>query len=93
VLGAQAQLWTEFLAEPEHVLYAAYPRLCAFAEAAWSGGPRDFADFRSRLTLLAPLLVSVGALGADRLAEVTGEPGGGPGAEPPAPRRPARIEG
>jgi hexosaminidase len=61
VLGAQAQLWTEFLPTPDHVRYAAYPRLCAFAEAAWSTGPRDYADFRARLTRQAPLLGRLGA--------------------------------
>ena len=54
VLGAQAQLWTEFLPTPADVRYAAYPRLYAFAEASWSSGPRDFADFRDRLTRLHP---------------------------------------
>lgn len=97
VLGAQAQLWTEFLPRPEDVLYAAYPRLCAFAEAAWSGGPRAYPDFAARLAVQAPLLVSVGALGADRLAEL-GAPadGAGPGGSRVRPgdaRRPARIEG
>lgn len=93
VLGAQAQLWTEFMAQPEHVLYAAYPRMCAFAEAAWSSGPRELADFRERLAAQAPLLVSVGALGTDRLGELgatgPGDAGGGSGAA----GRPARIEG
>jgi hexosaminidase len=88
VLGAQAQLWTEFLPEPGQVLYAAYPRLCAFAEAAWSSGPRDYAGFRARLARQAPLLVDVGALGAERLAGLGADPGSGPGER----RRPARIE-
>jgi hexosaminidase len=88
VLGAQAQLWTEFLPRPEQVLYAAYPRLCAFAEAAWTRGPRAYPDFGARLAAQAPLLVSVGALAADRLGELAAEPGAGPGDA----RRPARIE-
>jgi hexosaminidase len=50
VLGTQAQLWTEFAPTPEHVRYLAYPRLCALAEAAWSTGPRDYAEFAGRLT-------------------------------------------
>lgn len=29
--------------------YAAFPRLTAFAEVAWSSPDRDFADFRRRL--------------------------------------------
>ena len=49
VLGTQAQMWTEHMETPEHVLYLAYPRMCALAETAWSAGPRDFAEFRDRL--------------------------------------------
>lgn len=66
VLGAQAQLWTEFLATPDAVRYAAYPRLYAFAEAVWSQGPRRFADFRARLEELGPLLTPSGAGTPDR---------------------------
>ena len=41
ILGAQAQLWTEYVATPEHAEYMMFPRLLAFAEAVWSpaGGP------------------------------------------------------
>ncbi|MDX6739521.1 beta-N-acetylhexosaminidase [Actinocorallia sp. A-T 12471] len=49
VLGAQAQLWTEFAATPAEVEYLAYPRLCALAETAWSDLPKDFAGFTARL--------------------------------------------
>ncbi|HEV3218546.1 MAG TPA: beta-N-acetylhexosaminidase [Candidatus Acidoferrales bacterium] len=50
VLGAQAQLWTEFMPQQKEVEYMAWPRLSALAEAVWS--PRDarnFADFFDRL--------------------------------------------
>jgi hexosaminidase len=95
VLGAQAQLWTEFLPTPEHVRYAAYPRLCAFAEAAWSSGPRDPADFRARLAAATPLLVSAGALDAARVAELTdgvAAVAGGEQARTAEAGQPARIE-
>ncbi|MHA6764183.1 beta-N-acetylhexosaminidase [Streptacidiphilus sp. PAMC 29251] len=48
VLGAQAQLWTEFAPTPAHVDYLVFPRLCAFAEVVWSGGG-DYAEFLGRL--------------------------------------------
>jgi hexosaminidase len=48
VLGAQAQLWTEFVTTPAHIEYLTYPRLCALADRGWSGAT-DWADFRSRL--------------------------------------------
>ena len=46
VLGAQAQLWTEWVASEREIDFALFPRLCAFAEIAWTGAPADqgFAD-------------------------------------------------
>ena len=49
VLGGQANVWTEHMDSPRTVDYFAFPRLCALAEAVWTGGERDFADFERRL--------------------------------------------
>jgi hexosaminidase len=49
VLGAQAQLWTEYAPSTAHVSYLAFPRLSAFAEMTWSATGRDFASFQKRL--------------------------------------------
>ena len=50
VLGAQCQLWTEYMPDFRQVEYMAFPRLTAFAEAVWTNQPRrDFADFSRRL--------------------------------------------
>ncbi|GAA5079366.1 beta-N-acetylhexosaminidase [Nocardia iowensis] len=49
VLGVQAQLWSEHLDSVRRVDYAAFPRLCAIAEVAWSPANRDFAEFLPRL--------------------------------------------
>ncbi|MFJ6917459.1 family 20 glycosylhydrolase [Streptomyces sp. NPDC101133] len=38
VLGAQGQLWTEFVRTPEHIEYLTHPRLCALADRVWAGG-------------------------------------------------------
>jgi hexosaminidase len=62
VLGTQAQLWTEHLPTADHVLHQAYPRLCGFAEVAWTGGPRDPAEFRTRLTPHLGRLRRLGAI-------------------------------
>jgi hexosaminidase len=70
VLGAQAQLWTEFLPTAAAVRYAAFPRLHAFAEAVWSDGPREFADFRARLERLDPRLAGLGGPALDRAARM-----------------------
>ena len=50
ILGAQGQLWTEYMKTPKHVEYMAYPRACALAEVVWTpAAARDFTDFTSRL--------------------------------------------
>jgi hexosaminidase len=51
VLGAQAQLWGEYISTPEHRQYMAYPRACALIEALWSPREaRDYEPFIARLT-------------------------------------------
>jgi hexosaminidase len=51
ILGAQGQLWTEYLKTPKHVEYMAFPRACALAEVVWTpAAARNFADFSVRLT-------------------------------------------
>jgi hexosaminidase len=50
VIGAQAQIWTEYMPEGRRVEYFAWPRLCAMAEVLWSPqAARNYEDFRSRL--------------------------------------------
>ena len=50
VLGAQAQLWTEYIPDPKRAEYMAFPRLAALAEVVWTRPERkDIASFRERL--------------------------------------------
>jgi hexosaminidase len=50
ILGAQANVWTEYIATPEHLEYMLFPRLLAFSEAVWSPiAGKDYGDFRRRL--------------------------------------------
>lgn len=50
VLGAQAQIWTEYLPTPGHVEYMAFPRLIALSEVTWSPKERkNYPDFLARL--------------------------------------------
>jgi hexosaminidase len=50
ILGAQGQLWSEYLPTPQRVEYMAFPRMTALAEVVWSPKEgKDFADFRRRL--------------------------------------------
>ncbi|SFA89623.1 hexosaminidase [Amycolatopsis marina] len=64
VLGAQAQLWTEYIDSPELAEYMLFPRLCAFAEAVWRQGTSpDAPDFARFLERLRPHLSRLDALG------------------------------
>jgi hexosaminidase len=50
ILGAQANLWTEYLKTPEAVEYMVWPRALALAELAWSSKEaRDWNSFVARL--------------------------------------------
>jgi len=50
ILGAQGNVWTEYMKTEEKVLYMAFPRAFAMAEVGWSAADRrDWDDFRSRL--------------------------------------------
>lgn len=61
VLGAQAQLWSEYLKTPRHVEYMAFPRLSAFAEVVWTPASRkDYTDYHARLVEHMKRLTALG---------------------------------
>ena len=50
ILGAQCNLWTEYINTPEMAEYMLLPRLCAMAEVLWSPRERmQWEDFRARI--------------------------------------------
>ena len=50
ILGAQGNLWTEYIASPDYVEYMVLPRLLALSEVDWSPREkRDWASFQDRL--------------------------------------------
>jgi hexosaminidase len=50
ILGAQANLWTEYLKTPEALEYMLWPRALALAEVTWSSREaRDWESFAARL--------------------------------------------
>lgn len=52
ILGAQGNIWGEYLFEPRDVEYFAFPRAIALAEVLWSHpAPRDYAGFLRRLAV------------------------------------------
>jgi hexosaminidase len=50
ILGVQANLWTEYVATPEHLEYMLLPRMCALSEIQWCAPEKkDFDRFNAAL--------------------------------------------
>ena len=50
ILGAQGNMWTEYMLNEKQVEYMALPRMCAMAEVVWTKKEnKNYADFSSRL--------------------------------------------
>jgi hexosaminidase len=50
IMGAQANLWTEYIKNPSKVEYMAFPRMSALSEVLWSPKEkRNWPDFEKRL--------------------------------------------
>ncbi|MFZ1694383.1 MAG: beta-N-acetylhexosaminidase, partial [Flavobacteriales bacterium] len=61
ILGAQGNVWTEYILTPEHVEYMAMPRMLALAEVLWTPKEkRDEKDFIRRLEEEFPKLEAKG---------------------------------
>lgn len=53
ILGVQANMWTEYIATPEHVEYMMVPRMAALAEVQWMmPEEKDYQEFLKRLNSL-----------------------------------------
>jgi N-acetyl-beta-hexosaminidase/alpha-L-fucosidase len=52
ILGAQANMWTEYMSNPAKVEYMLFPRLSALSEVLWSPKEgRSYPEFQSRLAV------------------------------------------
>jgi hexosaminidase len=61
ILGVEAPLWSETLANSRDLEFMAMPRLAAIAELGWSPAPkRDWEDFRVRLGAQGPRWAALG---------------------------------
>ena len=50
ILGAQGNVWTEYIPTLQHIQYMALPRMAALAEVIWSPKElRSWSDFMNRL--------------------------------------------
>jgi hexosaminidase len=52
ILGGQANVWTEYMANPRKVEYMIFPRVAALSEVLWSPAKsRNWDDFKTRLAV------------------------------------------
>ncbi len=57
ILGAQANLWTEYIETPQHVEYMIFPRIMALSEVLWgTSKPDQYKEFQDRMIQQFPLL-------------------------------------
>jgi hexosaminidase len=63
VIGAQCQLWTEYVPDATHAAYQLLPRLCAFAERAWGSPTTTYEEFTTRLQRHLPRVEELGLRG------------------------------
>ena len=74
VLGAQGNVWTEYMQTPEKVEYMAFPRAIALSEVVWSATEnKNYADFINRLEHFNKRLDAMNVNYANHLYEVKGE--------------------
>ena len=61
ILGVQSNLWTEYVAYPQHVYYMLLPRLDALSEVQWCRpDQKNYEDFLKRLPHLKQLYDRIG---------------------------------
>ncbi len=68
IMGAQGNVWTEYMLTPEHVEYMVFPRACAMAEVTWTAPERkDYNDFLQRLSIHLERLKAMGVNAAEKI--------------------------
>lgn len=61
ILGPQVNLWTEYVAYPQHLFYMLLPRLDAISEVQWcNSDQKDFENFKARLPRMKQLYDRIG---------------------------------
>lgn len=74
ILGAQANLWTEYIATPQHVEYMILPRMAALAEVQWTQPEKkDYKNFANRLAQLIKLYERDGLNYAKHIFDIKAE--------------------
>ena len=76
IIGVQANMWTEYIAEPEHLEYMLLPRLCAAAEVQWcQKDAKDYGRFDASIDHLFRMFEVMGYTYAKHARGLIGLPG------------------
>ena len=74
VLGAQGNVWTEYMKDAKQVEYMAFPRMMALSEVVWSKNEnKNYEDFKNRLEIYQQRLDLRDVNYANHLYEVLGK--------------------
>ena len=74
VLGAQGNVWTEYMPTEDQVEYMTFPRMLAMSEVVWSNpSQKNYQDFVSRLESFHQRLEALKINYANHLYEIKGE--------------------
>ncbi|SRX72689.1 beta-N-acetylhexosaminidase [Aequorivita antarctica] len=77
ILGAQANLWTEYIPNEQQVEYMIFPRILAMSEVTWSGPSqnleKEYPEFLSRVENFMPRLDALSINYANHLYEIEGK--------------------
>ena len=72
VIGAQANLWTEYIKTFKQIQYMELPRMAALAEVTWTQpDKKDFESFKARIPALLKLYDAMGYNYAKHIADVS----------------------
>ncbi|WP_232734725.1 beta-N-acetylhexosaminidase [Polaribacter sp. ALD11] len=73
VLGAQGNIWTEYMQTSNKVEYMAFPRMVALSEVVWSSAEnKNYEDFKKRLIYFQKKLDKLDVNYANHLYEISG---------------------
>ena len=56
IIGAQGNVWTEYMKTSDHVEYMVFPRIFALSEVVWAENRPSFNDFKNKVTGMYPIL-------------------------------------
>ena len=72
ILGAQANVWTEYMEDTQKVEYMVFPRIMALSEVLWgTSNPDKYQDFVYRMMFQFPMLDKKGINYSKALYEIT----------------------